>query len=117
MVERGHSWLRVGNNMSAEGRVIVEEERKGSHMGRTKPTKTRKSIMAIDIYLYWKGSRRHFESDHHGASSFKDAEREGLNKDRGGTRRTGWIVARVLRYLGVMMRAFGCCGVMMQRLR
>ena len=78
--------------------------------------------MAIDVYLYWKGSHRHFQPDHHGASSFKGAKRdsEGLNKERGGTRRTDWyfgVVARVLRYLGVMVRAFGYCGVMMERLR
>jgi len=33
---------RRGNNMSTEGRVIVEEERKGSHMERRKPVKMRK---------------------------------------------------------------------------
>ena len=74
--------------------------------------------MAIDVYLYWKGSHRHFQPDHHGASSFKGAE--ALNKERGKTRRTDWyfgVVARVLRYLGVVVRAFGYCGVVMQRLR
>ncbi len=42
MVECGHSWLRVGNNMSTEGQVIVDEERKGSRMGRTKRIKIRR---------------------------------------------------------------------------
>jgi hypothetical protein len=54
--------------MSAEGKMIVEEERKGSHMGRTKPIKIRKDEWSMEIDIYWKGDHQHFEPDHHGAS-------------------------------------------------
>jgi len=55
--------------MSAEGQVIVEEERKGSRMGRTKPIKIRKNQDHANRSIsYLEDSHQHFELNHQGAS-------------------------------------------------
>lgn len=107
MMKCGRSRQCVGiiNNMSAEGRLIVEEERKGSRMRRTKHTKIWKKgdIISEKIVIVTNTLNQVI---------MENAEREGLNKERCGARRAGW-------YFGVVPepQALHHFGVMMQQLR
>ena len=98
MMECGHSWLCVGINMSAEGvaygknGIYQNKEKRGVAIGNIISEK----IVANTLNQVIK----------------ENAEREGLNKDRGGARGVGW-------YFGVVSepQALHYFGVMVQQLR